>query len=56
MIDHLIDYDAFIRDDFDAYFIDRAKKLLSVIETAMGKTVADKASEQTIEAFGSALL
>ncbi len=53
---HLIDYDAFIRDDFDAYFIDRAKKLLSVIETAMGKTVADKASEQTIEAFGSALL
>ena len=53
---HLVDYDAFINDDFDRYFDERAKKLLSVIEAAMGKTVADKGSEQTIQQFGCSLL
>lgn len=52
---HLIDYDAFIQDDFDTYFIERAKAILSVIEKAMGKTIADKASEQTIDLYGVSL-
>lgn len=52
---HLIDYSSFIRDDFDTYFILRAKALLRIIESAMGKKVPDRASEQTIKAFGEAL-
>lgn len=52
---HLVDFDAFMQDDFDAYFIDRAKKLLAVIEKVMGKTVADKGAEQTIQSFGASL-
>lgn len=52
---HLIDYDALSADDFDTYFIDRAKKLLTIIEKAMGKKVADRGSEQTINAFGNSL-
>lgn len=52
---HLIDWDAFMRDDFDAYFVDRAKKILSIIEMAMGKQIADKGSEQTIRGFGCSL-
>lgn len=52
---HLVDYEAFAADDFERYFIARAKSLLAVIEKAMGKTVADKASEQTIHAFGVGL-
>lgn len=52
---HLVDYDAFIADDFDAYFIDRAKKLLDLIEKAMVKKVADRSAENTVEQFGSSL-
>lgn len=52
---HLIDYPTFIADDFESYFIHRAKRLLAIIEKAMGKTVADKGSEQTIKAFGVSL-
>lgn len=52
---NLIDFDAFIKDDFEAYFIDRAKKLLLIIEKAMGKRVADRNSEQTIREFGCSL-
>lgn len=52
---HLVDYDFFINDDFDGYFIARAKALLNVIESAMGKSVADKGSEQTINIYGVTL-
>ena len=52
---HLINYVAFSADDFDTYFIDRAKKLLTIIEKAMGKKVADRSSEQTVNAFGQSL-
>ena len=52
---HLVDYDAFIADDFDAYFIARAKRLLAVIESAMGKSVADKGAEHTVHQFGCSL-
>ena len=53
---HLVDYDTFVADDFDSYFIDRAKKLLDLIENAMGKKVADRGAENTIEQFGASLM
>lgn len=52
---HLVDYDALVADDFNTYFIDRAKKLLDLIEKAMGKQVADRNAENTIEQFGVSL-
>lgn len=52
---HLVNYDAFIEDDFDTYFVDRAKSLLKAIEAAMGKHVSDKGSEQTINLYGVSL-
>ena len=52
---HLVDYDALVSDDFDNYFVDRAKKLLDLIENAMGKKVADRNAENTIEQFGESL-
>ncbi len=52
---HLINYEAFIRDDFETYFVDRAKAIMKVIEKAMGKTIADKGSEQTIRLYGKSL-
>ena len=52
---HLINYDYFINDDFDNYFIDRAKRILNEIERAMGKVISDKNSEQTINLFGTRL-
>ena len=52
---HLINYDYLIVDDFDHYFIARAKAILKVIEAAMGKTIADKGSEQTIKEYGCSL-
>lgn len=52
---HLINYNYFINDDFNSYFIDRAKSILVVIEKAMGKSISDKASEQTIKLYGESL-
>lgn len=52
---HKVDYDALVADDFDKYFIDRAKNLLDLIESAMGKPVADRDAENTIEQFGMSL-
>lgn len=52
---HLINYEALISDDFDTYFIDRAKRMLDLIESAMGKPVADRDAENTIEQFGASL-
>ena len=52
---HLVNYDYFIKDDFDSYIIDRAKAILTVIEKAMGKNISDRGSEQTITLFGTSL-
>ena len=43
-------------DDFDSYFIDRAKHLLDRIEKATGKAISGRDSEETIREFGVALL
>ena len=53
---NLVDYDSFKNDNFDVYFIDRAKKIVRIIEKAMGKPIPDKASEQMIKLFGEALV
>lgn len=52
---HHINYVALASDDFDTYFIDRAKELLDLIEKAMGKKVADRGAEITVEQFGAPL-
>ena len=52
---HLVNYDYFIKDDFDSYIINRAKAILTVIEKAMGKNISDRGSEQTITLFGTSL-
>lgn len=52
---HLVNYAAFIQDDFDTYYIDRAKAIMKVIEGAMEKTISDKGSEQTINSYGVSL-
>ena len=52
---HLINYDYLVSDDFDHYFIARAKAILKVIEAAMGKNISDKGAEQTIKEYGCSL-
>ncbi|MBO5437767.1 MAG: hypothetical protein J6A23_08895, partial [Thermoguttaceae bacterium] len=52
---HLIDFDLLLSDDFDAFFISRARKLLVLIEKAMRKKITDKDSEQTIQEYGTSL-
>lgn len=42
-------------DCFDAFIVDRAKRLLGLIEEAMGKAVSGRESDSTIQYFGEAL-
>lgn len=42
-------------DSFDAFIVDRAKRLLNLIEKAMGKAVSGRESNSTIQHFGEAL-
>lgn len=42
-------------DCFDAFIADRAKRLLNLIEEAMGKAVSGRDSGSTIQYFGEAL-
>lgn len=51
----LIDFEAFMRDDFDGYFAERARRILGLIESAMGKRVTDRDSEETVRMFGESL-
>ena len=53
---HKVDYDLLATDNFDAYFVDRAIKLLNRIEKATGKSIAGRDSEETIKEFGKALI
>ncbi|MCR5259973.1 MAG: DUF262 domain-containing protein, partial [Desulfovibrio sp.] len=52
---HLVDWDAFMANDFKTHFVFRAKKLLNLIEDAMGREIADRDSAQTVERFGASL-
>lgn len=53
---HKVDYKLLVTDQFDAYFTDRAIKLLDRIELATGKKVSGRDSEETIKEFGVALV
>ena len=52
---HFIDYSELKADNFNGYFIDRAKSLLNLIEKAMNKPVTDRDAENTLEQFGASL-
>ena len=53
---HFVDYSLLVADDFDGYFIARAKQLLDLIEAAMRKPVTDRDAENTIDLFGASLV
>lgn len=42
-------------DDFDKFFISRAKELLDLISGAMGKTISNRDSDEIIAVFGDKL-
>lgn len=52
---HLIDVDDFRADRFDEYFIKRAKALLRLIGSAMGKPIVNLGGEDVVNAFGASL-
>lgn len=52
---HLINIEQLRSDNFNDYFAERAKSLLGLISDAMGKTIANRDSEETISAFGKSL-
>lgn len=53
---HKVNYIYLSSDDFDAYFIDRAIKLLNRVEKATGKVVTGRDSQETVDAYGVSLL
>ncbi|MBQ6436983.1 MAG: DUF262 domain-containing protein [Bacteroidales bacterium] len=52
---HKINPDLLTADDFDNYFVDRAIRLLNRIESAMGKVISGRDSDETIKEFGRPL-
>ena len=52
---HCIDRGLLRNDDFQAFIIDRAKKLLGAKEQATGRTISGKDSEEVRQAFGALL-
>lgn len=52
---HWIDHNLLRKNDFQNFIIDRAKKLLRAIETATGRTISGKESDEVMQAFGAAL-
>lgn len=52
---HWIDAGYCRADDFDHYFVERAKKILDAIEIATGKPIAGRESEEVINAFDGKL-
>lgn len=53
---HKVNYAYLSTDNFEAYFIDRAKQLLDRIEQATGKSISGRDSEETMREFGVKLL
>lgn len=52
---HWVDMTCCKNDDFYGHIISRAKKILSAIEDATGKTISGKDSEEVIKSFGQTL-
>lgn len=53
---HLVNVNALRNDDFDTYFISRAKSVIALISSAMGKAVTNLDGDDVVEAFGSPLV
>ena len=53
---HWIDHVLLRNDEFQDFIIFRAKKLLNAIETATGKTISGKDSDEVKQAFGEVLV
>ena len=43
-------------DEFDLFICDRARQLLDLIGSAMGKTITGRDSDEVVTAFGAALV
>lgn len=52
---HLIDPALLEQNDFYGFIVDRAKKLLNLIQGAIGKSVTGRDSEEVIREFGASL-
>lgn len=52
---HWIDHNLLRNNEFQDFIIDRAKKLLSAIEQATGRTISGKDSDEVRQAFGDSL-
>lgn len=52
---HAVNPELVRKDDFDDYFVQRAKLLVQMIGDAMGKPVTNLAGEDVVEAFGAPL-
>lgn len=53
---HLISVEDLRNDDFDEYFIKRAKSLINLISMAMNKPISNLDGEDVVKAFGKALV
>ncbi|MFC9541622.1 hypothetical protein ACFTQ7_17355 [Lysinibacillus sp. NPDC056959] len=53
---HLISVEDFKNDNFEEYFIKRAKSLLKLISDAMDKPISNLDGEDVVKAFGKALI
>ncbi|MDO4798212.1 MAG: DUF262 domain-containing protein [Coriobacteriales bacterium] len=55
MATHVVDVGLLRADDFDGYFVERAKGLINLIADAMGKPVSNLDGEDVVEGFGATL-
>ena len=55
LVSHKIDVQFIRNDDFDAFFLDRAKSLLGMITKATGKEVSSLPEQEAVERFGGKL-
>lgn len=55
LLSHKIDISLMRNDDFDAYFVARAKAILNLIENATGKQVTGRDTDDVIAKFGASL-
>lgn len=55
MATHVVDVELLRKDDFDGYFVERARGLISLISAAMGKAVTNLDGDDVVEGFGAVL-
>ncbi len=55
MASHVVDVDLLRADDFNRYFVERAKGLIRLISDTMGKAVTNLDGDDVVEGFGAAL-